>query len=295
MAMGKRADVKPRTTERTRTDMNFVSPESTEVHLATLGQLTQGGSWKLDLVHDRGDHVLIWITRGQGVALLDGARTGVGTHNAIFVPARHLMALDMGRQGFGQALFVPPSSGLRFPETVHHLRTRDAQAQADLTILLDSLAREQSDRRPLGQSAMTAYAYLSAIWLRRQITESAPPAAPDTEERNLSRAYFARLASDFATGATLADHARALNTTSTDLAGVSQAETGKTAATLLTERLLHASRQLLAETQTPVSDIAQQLGFKDMAHFARFIQQQTGQTPVALRRAAGAPAKPTGL
>ncbi|MBI6630394.1 helix-turn-helix domain-containing protein [Pontibaca salina] len=275
--------------------MNFAPSESTEIHLVTLGQLSKGGSWKLDLVHDWGDHVLIWVTRGQGVALLDGARTGIGTHNAIFVPARHLMALDMGRQGFGQALFIPPSSGLRFPETVQHLRIRDARAQADLTLLLDSLAREQSDRRPLGQSAMTAYAYLAAIWLRRQIPEDAPATAPETQERSLSRAYFARLASTFSSGATLADHARALNTTSTDLAHACQAETGKSAAALLTERLLHASRQLLGETQAPVSEVAQQLGFKDVAHFARFIQQQTGHPPVALRRAAAAPADPSGL
>lgn len=292
MAVGKRTDVKLQTTERTRTNMQSASPESTEIRLATLGQLTQGGSWKLDLVHDRGEHMLIWITRGQGVALLDGARTGVGTHNAIFIPARHLMSLDMGRQGFGQALIVPPASGLTFPETAQHLRIRDARAQADLTILLESLGREQSDLRPLGQSAMTAYAYLAGIWLRRQIADIAPPAESETEERRLSRAYFARLASHFGSGATLADHARALDVTSTDLTRVSRAETGKTAAALLTERLLHAARQLLGETQMPMQDIAQQLGFKDAAHFARFIQHQTDQTPVALRRAAATLVKP---
>ena len=275
--------------------MQFASPESTEIRLSTLGYLTQGGSWKLDLAHDRAEHLLIWITRGQGVALLDGARTGLGIHNAIFVPARHLMALDMGRQGFAQALIVPPGIGLTFPNTVQHLRIRDARAQADLTLLLESLAREQSDLRLLNQSAMAAYAYLAEIWLRRQIAEFAPPAAPDTDERRLSRAYFARLVSHFATGATLADHARALDVTSTELTRVCCAETGKSAAALLTERLLHASRQLLSETEMPVPDIAQQLGFKDVAHFARFIQHHTNQTPVALRRAAVNLVTPTGF
>lgn len=275
--------------------MQPAPPEPTDIRLATLGQLTQGGSWQLELVHDRSEDLLVWITRGQGVALLDGARTGVGTHNAIFVPARHLMALDMGRQGFGQALIVPKGSRLTFPETVQHLRIRDAGAQAELTTLLESLGREQAARRPLCQDAVTAYADLAGIWLRRQIAQMQSPSEPETPERRLSRAYFARLTSDFASGASVADHAAALGVTQAHLIDVCRAETGRTAAALLIDRLLHAARVLLVTTQMPVEDIAQRLGFDSAALFARFIQHHTNQTPNALRRAAAVAAGSTGL
>ena len=87
--------------------MLLINPARDSYRLLTLAQLAASGAWQLDLVHDRPVSLLIWITRGQGLALLDGARRGVGAHNALFVPAGNLMALDLGRQGFGQALILP--------------------------------------------------------------------------------------------------------------------------------------------------------------------------------------------
>ena len=84
----------------------------------------------------------------------------------------------------------------------------------------------------------------------------------------------------------MAAHAQALDVTPTHLTRVCRAETGKTAATLLTERQLHASRNLLAATDVAVQDIARHLGFGSAAYFTRFIQQHFGQTPSALRRSA---------
>ena len=71
------------------------------IELLTLAQLSQGQDWRVQLCHDRPVHMLIWITRGQGLLQLDGQRRGLGAHNAVFIPARALFALDMGRQGIG--------------------------------------------------------------------------------------------------------------------------------------------------------------------------------------------------
>lgn len=266
--------------------MAYDPSETAEIRLVTLAQLTQAGAWQLELAHDRAETLLIWITRGQGVALVDGARRGIGTHNALFIPSRDLMALEILRNGFGQAVLLPAGTGLTLPETAQHLRIRDVTAQNELTVLFEALGREQNAARPLYRSAMLAYGELMAIWLRRHMTDADQPLAKPTAARRLARAYCARLVTDYASGASMAEHAEALGVTATHLTRVCRAETGKTAAALLTERLLHAARQLLTSTDVPVQDIARHLGFGSAAYFTRFIQQHTQKTPTALRRAA---------
>jgi len=265
--------------------MSYFRPQSPEIGLRSLAQMSQAGHWQLDLAHDRGEALLIWITRGQGVALLDGARRGVGAHNALYVPAHHLFALDMGRQGFGQVLVLPEGHDITLPETCQHLRIRDVAAQAELTQILEAIAREAQSNRPLQDSAITAHASLAGIWLRRQMQTNDVPAPKEDAARRLSRAFCARLTTHFTTGASMADHARALDVTPTHLTRVCKAQTGKTAARLLTERQIHAARSILRETDAPVQDIARHLGFASPAYFTRFIQHHCNAAPSQLRQA----------
>ena len=271
--------------------MPFDPTEQTKISLVTLAELVRGGAWQLSLVHDRGHHLLIWITRGQGMAHLDGARRGTGVHNALFIPARQLMALDLGRQGFGQALVIPGDTSLSLPARPQHLRIRDVGAHAEINLLIEALGREQNANLARNQSAILAYTELIAIWLHRQIDLQLQHTRllPDTAARKLSRSYCARLVSTYASAADMQDHAAALGVTATHLARVTRAETGQTAAKLLSERQLHAARQLLLATDVPVRDIARHLGFGSPAYFTRFIKAHTGQPPTALRQGAGKP------
>ncbi|MEM8732260.1 MAG: helix-turn-helix transcriptional regulator [Pseudomonadota bacterium] len=256
-----------------------------EIAALSLGQMMRDGAWRLELAHDRPDHLLIWITRGQGVGLIDGARRGLGLHNALFVPARHLFALDLGRQVFGQVLVIPDGVVPSLPETLCHLRIRDVAAQAELTGMFDALAREQSGGRMMRQMAMRAHADLMAVWLHRQVAQSDARPRQSKAQRLTSR-YCARLVTHFASGASLTEHATFLNVTPSHLTRVCKSEIGKTASTLLTERLLHAARRLLSDTDAPAKDIAQHLGFGSAAYFTRFIQQHTKTSPLQLRRKA---------
>jgi AraC family transcriptional activator of pobA len=263
------------------------STSSPSLRLQTLAQVTQGGEWQLSLAHDNEAHLFIWITRGQGLALMDGSLRGVGTHNALFIPARHLMSLDMGRQSYGQVVTIPQSVPVNFPEAPYHLRSRDVIAQKELTGLFEALNREQMDGRAHSDDAMAANTALMAIWLRRQLL-IATGATPDTAATRLVRAFTSELTVHYASGATMADYAQRLGVTPTHLTRVCKSETGKTAATLLTERVLHAARQLLQFSGLPVRNIAKFLGFGSAAYFTRFIQHHTGQTPTGLRQGAGA-------
>jgi len=125
---------------------------------------------------------------------------------------------------------------------------------------------------------------LIAIWLRRQLADPDHAESPQTAARALSRAYCAQIAANFASGDSVADHARVLGVSPGHLTRTCRAETGQTAAALLNHRRLHAARCLLEDTGEPVSDIARHLGFSSPAMFTRFVRRHTGKPPSALRK-----------
>jgi len=96
------------------------------------------------MAHDRDQHLLVWVTKGQGLALIDGSRRGIGTHNLLFALARHLFAIDLGLQGFAKALVLPSGAAVNLPSAPQHLRIRDVMAQSELTALLEAFSREQN-------------------------------------------------------------------------------------------------------------------------------------------------------
>jgi len=255
------------------------------IRVAPLAQLTGSQDWRLSLAHDRPAHLLIWITRGQGRLLLNGTRRGVGTHNAIFIPPNTLFSLELGRQGMGQVAIIPDGTHIRLPTGPRQLRIRDGSAISDLASLFEAAGREASSARELSQDALDAHISLMSVWLRRQIALPENLPVPTNAAARLCAAFCQRIPQFYATGMTMADHALALNVTPTHLTRACKAATGRTAAELLTERVLYAARTALIETDVAIQDIARHLSFGSAAYFTRFIQQHTGKTPSALRRA----------
>ncbi|WP_299692524.1 AraC family transcriptional regulator [uncultured Tateyamaria sp.] len=256
------------------------------VQITTLAQMTGPQEWRLALAHERAEHLIIWITRGQGRLLMNGTRRGVGTHNAIVIPARTLFSLELGRQGMGQVALVPEGTDVRLPQTPRQLRLRDVAAINEINSLFEAAQREATQARPLAQDALDAHVALISVWVRRQIAmPDHLPVQMDAAAR-LTAAFCEGIVENYAQPMTMADHARALGVTPTHLSRACKASTGRTAAEVLTERTLYAARISLIESKVPIQDIARHLGFGSAAYFTRFIQQHTGKTPTALRQAA---------
>lgn len=254
-----------------------------DITVQSLNQLHAGQEWRLQLAHDQPAHLLLWVTRGQGRVLLDGMRRGVGAYNALWIPAGSLFALDLGRQGMGHAVQIPAGAPLRLPEMARHLRIRDAGQQAALSAQIEAAEREARYAAPLAQDAMEAHAALMSVWLRRLILQDDHVPAPRSAGARLSARFCAMVCARYTTGAPMAEYAAALEVTPTHLTRAVKAATGRTAAEILSERVVHAARSLLAETTQPAQQIAQHLGFGSAAYFTRFMQQHTGKVPSRLR------------
>ena len=63
-------------------------------------------------------------------------------------------------------------------------------------------------------------------------------------------------------------------------------ETGRTAKSLINDRLLSAARQLLVDESLSITQISQLLGFEYPQHFVRFFKAQTGKAPNEYRKTA---------
>ena len=254
-----------------------------EMDIFGLPQVSGGHAWKIALQHDRPQNLLIWITRGQGRVTLNGLRRGLGAHNALFLPAGTLFALDPGPQSLVQFLISPPGLTGRLPRKPVHLRVRDGFEQGELTGLFDALQRELRGTGALRPVALQAQMSLVAVWLHRQIGAGHADAPRETAAHRLVRRYAQRLVSHYGQPLTMADHAEALDVTPTHLTRVCREACGLTAAEMLIQRRLHAARSLLAQPGPSIREIARQTGFSSPAYFSRFIQAHTGAAPSALR------------
>lgn len=255
------------------------------VEVQTLAQLSQNEPWLKSLVHVQQGGLLLWVTRGQGVIHMHGQRRGFSTHNAIYIPPGHLLAVEFGRQTIGQSVWLPPELACRFPETEMLLRIQDGLSQSELTGLIEDMRREIQQDRPFVQEALAAQSALLGIWLKRQIERSDAPKKPKAAER-LVRRFCDLAAEELGTGKSMADFAEILDVTPTHLTRVCRQTAGMTAADILVQTLLHEARLRLSTTDTSFKNISEDLNFGSPAYFTRFIQQHSGMTPSRLRKAA---------
>ncbi|RXV61642.1 AraC family transcriptional regulator [Roseovarius sp. A46] len=253
----------------------------------TLVQWMHGAEWRLTLQHSCPCHALVWMTRGQGVAVVEGVRRGIGVHNALVLPARTMFSLDPGKTGFGLVCEMPAQATAPMPDRPLHMRIRDVMGQNELTAIFEGMQREQNDARPFSEEVVDAQAALMSVWLRRAMLSQPEEPASGAAER-LVRAYAALIERHHASTRSMADHARTLGVTPTHLTRVCRRLSGLSAAELLTERSLHAARDLIEASDRPMAQIAAELGFGSAAYFSRFILHHTGRTPSDLRSAARA-------
>lgn len=248
----------------------------------SLSQFSRGASWRLNLLHvDRYD-LIIWVTRGSGVATIAGERRGVGAHNLLFIPAGTLYSLELGRQGLATIITVQEGETYGFDRDPMHLPVRALQDQNELSALLCAIRHEQCTGELLQDKALEAYASLIAIWLKRQASCLSKSDDPSPSKR-LVMAYSNLLVKQLCSSANLSELAEFLDVTPTHLTRCCNQYCGLSASAMRTQTLLHAARSMIETSDIPLMRIATNLGFGSAEYFSRFITQHTGSAPSVLR------------
>ncbi|MGB5557765.1 MAG: AraC family transcriptional regulator [Paracoccaceae bacterium] len=264
--------------------MAEITPPNSPFRVVPLPRFAQGGRWRTEAMRSYSQPSLIWFTKGQGRITVAGSTRGFGAHNAVFLPAGTMHGFEMSGQVFGSLVYFPNDDSLGLPVEPLHLRFRDAHIQAELTQLIDNLQREAERDMPGHDRALIFHGGLLAVWLERQLANQPEAEAQPDKARRLTAAYTALVERDFRSGKSVNDYAAELGVTPTHLSRVCNTACGRPASALLADRVHYEARRLLAETRTPVKDIARGLGFTSAAYFTRAFQKKTGKTPTGFRK-----------
>lgn len=256
--------------------------------LSAVHQPTAATRWKTECLHSHSTPRLLIITKGQGRVTVAGLTSGYGPNNVIFIPAHTLYSYEISPTVFGYMLTIPSAMAGDWPEEPVHMRLRDVIAQKELISHVDSLERElKSDKEGHNRAALYLLGILS-VFIERQLTDHPPKdtmARAATTSARLVAAYTDLVERDFASGKGVSNYAASLGVTPTHLTRCCNQACGKSAISVLQDRILFEARALLQTTKMPVKDIATLLGFSSAAYFTRSFQGETKQTPSAFRKA----------
>ncbi len=263
--------------------MNSNHDSSARITVQPVMRLISGGSWRTSLAHARDHSLTIWVTRGQGQLLINGSRRGFGAQTLIHIPAGQLFSLDLGRQCFGHVIRCDALPEAAATDESVALRVLDLNIQNQLMALLDAMQQEETTADALSTSALLNYYELVKIIIQRQMSQI-PTSKGCTAGERLSYDFCTRIVQYHDFVHSMAEHAEALKVTPTHLTRVCKAQTGRTAAQILTEMHLHRAQLALTSENLSVCDISKQLNFGSAAYFTRFVKQHTGQSPTQIRQ-----------
>ncbi len=266
--------------------MTDINVQTNDFRVLPLPHFARGGRWRTEAMRSYSQPILIWFTKGQGRIIISGITRGYGPHNAVYIPAGTMHGFDMLGQVFGSIVFFPDSADLDLPSDPLHLRFRESSQHTELSGLIDNIQREAEHEQTGRDRALLHYGGLLSVWLRRQAEKMPDNELAADAARRLAAAYTALVERDFHLSKSVADYAAELGVTPTHLSRVCNIACGRPASAILSERIHYEARRLLAETRTPVKDIAEHLGFASAAYFTRAFHKQSGKTPSSFRKTA---------
>ena len=167
------------------------------------------------------------------------------------------------------------------PQGGHELLLSDEDVEFVERLLANINAEYQ---RPNGfqQRMLAAYlnlllTYLSRLYVAQYKVE------PHSQERNMLKRYQSMINASFRELKEVGDYAAGLNISAGHLSEVVKVQSGKPAIKHIHERLILEAKRLLFHTNTPLKEIAYELGFSDASYFNRFFKRETDLTPAAYR------------
>ena len=243
-----------------------------------------GGKWHTQAMRSHRSPTLLWFTRGQGRVTVAGVTRGFGPHNLVYLPTRTMYGFEPVGQVYGYAVHLPETMSPELPDEPLHMRFREATQQNEVTALIEALHREIDSDQPGRDKAMALQAGLLAVWLDRQVRQMPDYDLTPDASRRLVAAFTSLVEAEFRRDHSVGHYAAELGVTATHLTRACNIACGRSASALLADRVHFEARRMLRETDLPVKDIAEKLGFHSAGYFSRAFRKETGQTPRAFRQ-----------
>ena len=257
--------------------------------------------WKISPHVHRTLHQVIFVLRGHGVSLVEGAMIAYSPPALIIAPAGTVHGFDFepGTEGFVMSMSDDlvrevsrrdGSISTLFDKSATLELSGEALRATDLTASLTMLGREFDCTLPghsLALEGLLKVILANVLRLSRPSAECSDAAA--SRYRRIVMQFRELIESAFREGWSLADYASRLRVSQSRLRNACLSVTEQSPMQVVHARILLEAKRQLRYTSAPVSEIAYGLGFEDPAYFTRFFSQRTGLSPRAFRSSAAPP------
>lgn len=266
------------------------------LHIETIEARSAKHHWKIAPHIHHSLFQMVFVLRGNGVAMSDGKRSQYMPPTMMLVPSGtvHGFEFEPGTRGHVISVSTELMHELKKLEPAIapifeqpwalDLRARDLRG-TDLVQCVRMLAREFA--RPVSGDGLALRGWLEVLLgnLLRIADELPNPADQAAGQRRQLMTQFSELIEQrFRENRSVADFARSLNLSESRLRSVCLTSTGQSPIQLIHARILLEAKRQLHYTSNPVSEIAYALGFEDAAYFTRFFSRLTGTSPKEFRR-----------
>jgi AraC family transcriptional regulator, transcriptional activator of pobA len=153
---------------------------------------------------------------------------------------------------------------------------------AGLKSLILKLEEEYNANLPNMPGMLKAYFYIFLVSAGRIVTQANLVAL--TLGNELTRRFLSLVETHFRQKKRVSEYARLLGITPGYLSEIVKQTSGKTAITIIQERVVLEAKRLLYFTDEAVAQIAQSLNYEDPSYFIRLFQKVSGQTPLNFRK-----------
>lgn len=267
------------------------------LHIEHIRDRSGPNDWRIR-PHSHPDHMQVILVRAGGGAIrIEDRDLPIAAPALLYIPAGivHQIDFHQGTDGYvltaalgcvktaamsGARLPVDAGQGAVYPIRDPHLPIATVQA------MFDDLHREFLWSEPGRRSAMMAhFMRILVVLLRLSVTGGDQANAAPDRDYDLVLRYRRLLEDHVLSHRPLSDYAADLAVTVARLNAACKARAGRTASTLLYDRLLAEAKRYLLYTESSVAQVAHLTGFDDPAYFNRFFAQRAGQPPGAFRKA----------
>ncbi len=263
------------------------------IHIETLKDRSQQYDWRIKPHRHFDLFQLMWLRTSQVGVMLDDFTVETDQPAIVIVPPPTIHGFHFSPQVEGTVTTIPVEHLPAQIVDAGRAGTASLLPHADpmfayLTQVLCDLEAEYRAARPGRDRMLMGLIAILSLWLERvALAGSDRASARAAQTKAVERAFqFTSLVEQhYKDGWAPRDYAQAMGLSVSQLSRDCNAAFGASPLRIIHKRLIDEANRKLAYTPWPVSQIAEALGFSDVAYFSRFYRKQSGMTPSQYRKA----------
>ena len=239
---------------------------------------------------------VLYVTRGEGTASIDGKEWKIAAPCLVVVPSRSVHGFWFRDDVDGHVITLAQVAlesvvEAAAPDLLASIRTPavlavepESRRGTPLEHLFEAIGREATGHGRWQFAAGLALVVNLFVQISRLSEKARLSVTPARSARAAKIERFRALLDEWCrTRRPVAEYADAMGVTTGQLTRLSHEAFGISAIRAIDARAIHEAKRLLQYSSLSVKQIAQQLGFEDEAYFGRFFRKNTGFRPTEFR------------